>query len=260
MPPKISRPLSELDKQVQPLPGEADPKDARHKAALYAAVERIRLKPGLAAQVCSGGKREEVAVADRACGGPGSQGPGSSLAFLPRPLPARQIRKVNLWVEAVSPSRNFRPHECQVPHVRVALASDRPLWHCRHPPRLCRGHRLPQHRRSLLSARVAHLRAVHGVVVSHRRVGVALQRGSVGCLRRGGPADFRGTRPQGPCGSPGVLHGRGVRLVGPGRGGCLRVAPGGVSARGRMAAVGWFLARGRLQAAPSSRQTLRDGA
>lgn len=53
MPPKSSRTLSELDKQVQPLPGEADPKDARHKAALFAAVERRRLKSGLAAQVAA---------------------------------------------------------------------------------------------------------------------------------------------------------------------------------------------------------------
>lgn len=50
MPQKSSRTLSELDKQAQPLPGEVDPKDARHKAALFAAVERMRLKPGLAAQ------------------------------------------------------------------------------------------------------------------------------------------------------------------------------------------------------------------
>lgn len=53
MPPKSNSPLSELDKQVQPLPGEVDPKDARHKAAMFAAVERIRLKPGAAAQVAA---------------------------------------------------------------------------------------------------------------------------------------------------------------------------------------------------------------
>ena len=53
MPEKNSKPLSELDKQVQPLPGEVDPKDARRKAATFAAVERIRLKPGVAAQVAA---------------------------------------------------------------------------------------------------------------------------------------------------------------------------------------------------------------
>ena len=53
MPTKSSRTLSELDKQVQPLPGEVDPKDARHMAAMFAALERIRLKPGVAAQVAA---------------------------------------------------------------------------------------------------------------------------------------------------------------------------------------------------------------
>lgn len=53
MPTKSSKTLSELGKQVQPLPGEVDPKDARHKAAKFAAVERIRLKPGVAAQVAA---------------------------------------------------------------------------------------------------------------------------------------------------------------------------------------------------------------
>ena len=53
MPTKSGKPLSELDKQMQPLPGEIDPKDARHKAAMFAAVERIRLKPGVAAQVAA---------------------------------------------------------------------------------------------------------------------------------------------------------------------------------------------------------------
>jgi hypothetical protein len=53
MPTKSSKPLSELDKQIQPLPGEIDPKDARHKAATFAAVERIRLKPGVVTQVAA---------------------------------------------------------------------------------------------------------------------------------------------------------------------------------------------------------------
>lgn len=53
MPTKSNKPLSELDKQVQPLPGEVAPKDARHMAALFAAVERMRLKPGAATQVAA---------------------------------------------------------------------------------------------------------------------------------------------------------------------------------------------------------------
>lgn len=37
-----SEPLSETDKQTQPMPGEVEPKDARHKAAVFAAIERRR--------------------------------------------------------------------------------------------------------------------------------------------------------------------------------------------------------------------------
>ncbi len=59
MPTNSSKPLSESEKQMQPLPGEVDPKDARHKAAMFAAVERIRLKPGVAAQVSAPGSRKK---------------------------------------------------------------------------------------------------------------------------------------------------------------------------------------------------------
>jgi hypothetical protein len=42
---KKSEPISEFDKQLLPLAGEIDPREARQKAAMFAAVERIRLKP-----------------------------------------------------------------------------------------------------------------------------------------------------------------------------------------------------------------------
>jgi hypothetical protein len=37
-----SETLTEADKQTQPMPGEVDPKDARQKAAMFAAIERRR--------------------------------------------------------------------------------------------------------------------------------------------------------------------------------------------------------------------------
>lgn len=37
-------PTSETDMQTQPMPGEVDPKDARHKAVAFAAMERLRIK------------------------------------------------------------------------------------------------------------------------------------------------------------------------------------------------------------------------
>lgn len=38
-----SQPLTDQEKQLQPLPGEVDPKDARRVATHFAAVERLRL-------------------------------------------------------------------------------------------------------------------------------------------------------------------------------------------------------------------------
>lgn len=53
MPTKTSELLSETDKQLQPLAGEVDPKEARQKAAMFAAVERGRLKAGRAAHAAA---------------------------------------------------------------------------------------------------------------------------------------------------------------------------------------------------------------
>lgn len=53
MPTKTSDHLSEAEKQLQPLAGEVDPKEARQKAAMFAAVERSRLKSGRAVQAAT---------------------------------------------------------------------------------------------------------------------------------------------------------------------------------------------------------------
>jgi hypothetical protein len=53
MPTKTSEQLSEAEKQLQPLAGEVDPKEARQKAAMFAAIERSRLKGGRAVQAAT---------------------------------------------------------------------------------------------------------------------------------------------------------------------------------------------------------------
>ncbi len=39
-----SEPHTETDKQTKPMPGEIDPKNARQKAAEFAAIERLRIR------------------------------------------------------------------------------------------------------------------------------------------------------------------------------------------------------------------------
>jgi hypothetical protein len=52
-----SVPLTEGEKQTLPLPGEVSPQDLLHKALTYAAIERLRVKPGSAAAARGGSVR-----------------------------------------------------------------------------------------------------------------------------------------------------------------------------------------------------------